>query len=65
MKDLPVIKIIRDYPSDDVKLDLEVDDDAHALLVKIGKEEASDADFFEIGFTKLLEEHIKNKDEDE
>ena len=33
MKDLPVIKIIKDYPSDDVKLDLEMDDPTEMVRI--------------------------------
>ena len=59
---VPVIKIVDTIEEESVKLQLDMDDEAYTTLVRIGKEEASDDDFFKIGFIKVMEDYIAESD---
>lgn len=56
--DLPIIKIIAEREVPYVELDLEMEDDTHAMFVKWGKEEASDQDFVNIAIRNGLQEYV-------
>ena len=45
-----------------VKLGLEMDDSTHAILVKWGKEEATDEDYINIAIRNGLKEAIENEE---
>lgn len=53
-KDLPVIKIISEEEEMHVKMKLEMDDSTHEILVKWGKEEASDEDYINVAIRNGL-----------
>ena len=53
-KPLPVIRIVSEEEEMHVKLELEMEDDTHALLVKWGKEEATDEDYINIAIREGL-----------
>ena len=55
-KDLPVIKIVSEEEEAFVNLKLEMDDKTHEMLVKWGKEVASDEDYVNIA----MREGLKN-----
>ena len=57
---LPVIRIVSEEEEMHVKLELEMEDDTHALLVKWGKEEATDEDYINIA----IREGLSNLEED-
>ena len=59
-KPLPVIRIVSEEEEMHVKLELEMEDDTHALLVKWGKEEATDEDYVNIA----IREGLSNLKED-
>lgn len=65
LADLPIIKIISEEEELHVKLDLEMDDDTHAMLVKWGKEVATDEDFVQIAISNGLKEFIDQKESHE
>ena len=50
-KALPVIKIVSEKEEPFINLGLEMDDSTHDMLVKWGKEVATDHDFVQIAFT--------------
>ena len=56
-----VIKSMKDVPY--VEMELESEDDAFDAVVQIGKESATDQDYFNIGLTKALEEHTKKEND--
>ena len=55
---LPIIKIISEEEEVHVKMNLEMEDSTHAMLVKMGKEVATDEDFVQIAFIHGLKEYI-------
>ena len=59
-KPLPVIRIVSEEEEMHVKLELEMEDDTHALLVKWGKKEATDEDYIGIA----IREGLSNLEED-
>lgn len=59
---LPLITIVDTIEETSVKLQLDMDDEAYTTMVRIGKEEASDDDFFKIGFIKVMEEYMAESD---
>ena len=65
LADLPIIKIISEEEELHVKLDLEMEDDTHAMLVKWGKEVATDEDFVQIAISNGLKEFIDQKESHE
>ena len=48
INDLPIIKIVSEEEEMHVKLELEMEDKTHDMLVKWGKEVASDEDYINI-----------------
>lgn len=63
---LPVIKIVKTSEETFVNMELEMDDDTHDMLVKWGKEEATDKDYVNIAIRCGLEAYLdKDKDEQE
>ena len=61
--DLPIIRILKEREIPYVEWDLEMDDDAYAMLAKWGKEAASDQDFINIALRVGLEEFVASKEE--
>ena len=57
-KDLPVIKIISEEEETFVNLGLEMEDKTHEMLVKWGKEVASDEDYVNIAIREGIRESI-------
>ena len=55
---LPIIKILNTTDEASVKLELELDDEAYERIVEIGRDGATDDDFFSLGFIKLMEEYL-------
>tara|TARA_B100000579_G_C22849354_1_gene866374 strand:+ start:14086 stop:14289 length:204 start_codon:yes stop_codon:yes gene_type:complete len=57
---IPEVRVVGErYCDGQVSLDLEMDDEAHEKLVEIGMDEASEDDFFEIGFKKVLQDYLE------
>ncbi len=57
-KALPFIRIVSEEEEMHVKLDLEMEDETHDILVKWGKEVASDEDYVNIAITNGLKHYI-------
>ena len=58
--DLPIIKIVSEEEELFVKLGLEMEDETHDMLVKWGKEVASDEDYINIALTAGLKHLISS-----
>ena len=58
ISDLPIIKIISEEEEMFVKMNLEMEDKTHDMLVKWGKEIASDEDYIGIAIRAGLEEYV-------
>ena len=56
--DLPVIKIVSEEEEMHVKLGLEMEDETHDMLVKWGKEVASDEDYIRIAIDAGIREAV-------
>ena len=63
--DLPIIKIVSEEEEVHVRMNLEMDDETHKMLVKWGKEVASDEDFVQIAITHGLKEFIDQSESHE
>lgn len=59
---LPIIRITDTRDVEYVEMDLEVDDDTHAILVKWGKEYATDEDYVSIAMREGIENAIRESD---
>ena len=59
---LPIIRITDTRDVEYVEMDLEVDDDTHAMLVKWGKESATDEDYVNIAMREGIENAIRESD---
>ena len=57
---LPIIKIVSEEEEMHVKLGLEMEDTTHDMLVKWGKEVASDEDYINIALTAGLKHLISS-----
>jgi hypothetical protein len=57
--DLPVIRIVKEWDEMFTHLDLEMEDDTKAMLVKWGKEVATDDEYAEIAIRHGLEEFVE------
>lgn len=57
-KALSIIRIVSEEEEIHVKLDLEIEDETHDILVKWGKEVASDEDYVNIAITNGLKYYI-------
>ena len=58
--DLPIIKIVSEEEEMHIKMELEMDDKTHDMLVKWGKEVASDEDYINIAITDGLKHFISS-----
>ena len=65
IKDLPIIRIMDTREVDYVEMDLEMEDDTHAMLVKWGKESATDEDYVNIAMREGIENAVKKLEEKE
>jgi hypothetical protein len=63
-KDLPIIKIISEEEEMHVKLELEMEDETKAMLVRWGKEDATDDDYASIAIREGLRNVIKDKEKE-
>jgi len=62
---LPVIKIVSEEEEMHVRMNLEMEDSTHGMLVKMGKEVATDEDFVQIAITHGLKEYIDQSESHE
>ena len=62
VKDLPIIRITDTREVEYVEMDLEMEDDTHAMLVKWGKESATDQDYVNIAMREGIENAIRESD---
>ena len=58
--DLPIIRIVSEEEEMHVKMELEMEDTTHDMLVKWGKEVASDEDYINIAITDGLKHFISS-----
>ena len=58
---LPIIRIVSTEDEVFTKLELEMEDSTHDMLVEWGKEVASDEDYISIALTAGLEEYLASK----
>ena len=58
---LPVIRIVSTEDEMHTKLELEMEDSTHDMLVKWGKEVASDEDYISIAMRHGLEEYLESQ----
>lgn len=65
VEDLPIIRITDTREVEYVEMDLEMEDDTHAMLVKWGKESATDEDYVNIAMREGIENAVKKMEEDE
>lgn len=56
--DLPTIKLVKETKVTNYDWELEMDDDTFALMVKMGKEEATDQDFVNIAVIAGLQHYL-------
>ena len=61
--DLPIIRIVSTEDEVFTKLELEMEDETHDMLVKWGKEVASDEDYISIAIRAGLEEYVDSLEE--
>jgi len=61
LKDLPIIKIVSEEEEMHVNLGLEITDETHKMLVKWGKEVASDEDYINIAISDGIK-HVISSD---
>lgn len=61
-EDLPTIRIVSEEEEMHVKLGLEMEDKIHEMLVKWGKEVASDEDYVRIAIDAGIREAVKALD---
>ena len=59
---LPTIRIVSEEEEMHVKLELEMEDSTHKMLVKWGKEVASDEDYVRIAIDAGIQEAVKALD---
>lgn len=65
VENLPIIRITDTREVEYVEMDLEMEDDTHAMLVKWGKESATDEDYVNIAMREGIENAVKKMEEDE
>ena len=58
--DLPIIRIVSEEEEMHVKMELEMEDETHDVLVKWGKEVATDEDYINIAITDGLKHGISS-----
>jgi hypothetical protein len=61
--DLPIIKIVSEEEEMHVKMELEMEGKTHDMLVKWGKEVATDEDYVEIAVRAGLREYVDSFEE--
>ena len=59
--DLPIIRIVSEEEEMHVKMELEMEDETHDMLVKWGKEVATDNDYIRIAIRAGLEEFLESQ----
>jgi hypothetical protein len=57
-EDLPIIKLVKETKVTCYDWELEMDDDTFAMMVKMGKEEATDQDFVNIAMLAGLKHYL-------
>ena len=57
-EDLPIIKIVSEEEEMHVKMELEMEDSTHDMLVKWGKEVATDEDYINIAISDGIKQRI-------
>ena len=62
--DLPIIKIVSEEEEMHVKFGLEMEDETHKMLVKWGKEVASDEDYINIAISDGIKHLISSDNSD-
>jgi len=62
--DLPIIKIVSEEEEMHVKMELEMEDETHKMLVKWGKEVASDEDYINIAISDGIKHLISSDNSD-
>ena len=62
VEDLPIIRITATREVEYVEMDLEMEDDTYAMLVKWGKESATDEDYVNIAMREGIENAIRESD---
>ena len=62
--DLPIIKIVSEEEEMHVKMELEMEDETHDMLVKWGKEVATDEDYINIAISDALKHGISSDNSD-
>ena len=60
INDLPIIRIVSEEEEMHVKMELEMEDETHDMLVKWGKEVASDEDYINIALIDGLKHGISS-----
>jgi hypothetical protein len=65
VEDLPIIRIKDTREVEYVEMDLEMEDDTYAMLVKWGKESATDEDYVNIAMREGIENAVKKMEEKE
>jgi hypothetical protein len=63
--ELPIIKIISEEDEMHVKLELEMEDETKDMLVRWGKEDATDDDYASIAIREGLSNFLKEREEGE
>jgi len=58
--DLPIIRIVSEEEEMHVKMELEMEDSTHDMLVKWGKEVATDEDYINIAITDGIKHYISS-----
>jgi hypothetical protein len=64
MSDLPIIRIVSEEDEMHVKLELEMEDETKDILVRWGKEDATDEDYVNIAIREGLLNVIKEKEKE-
>jgi len=62
LKELPIIKIVSEEEEMHVNMELEMEDKTHDMLVKWGKEAATDEDYVRIAIDAGIREAVKALD---
>lgn len=63
-KDLPIIRILSEEDEMHVKLELEMEEETKDMLVRWGKEDATDEDFVNIAIREGLIKTIKDREKE-
>ena len=60
--DLPIIRIVSEEEEMHIQMELEMEDKTHDMLVKVGKEVATDEDYVRIAIDAGIREAVKALD---